>query len=167
MNFGITTKSCQPYVAPKINMFEEYKKAVFGKAFDPALNVPIMRWCSNNIGNIKGMSFVSKNFFNMPKEMIMRSIVLHTKVHKITKYPKKDKNENKIDFLIPYICKHYGWSEREYGYYKEFIDLEDIELHSFLDNQFGFDKKECRILGIKRKKSKLKFVDKPAVRGFF
>lgn len=151
----------------KTNLFEEFKSVGVGKVPDPNLLVPLLNWYSNEKLNIQQMQVINKNFFWVPKEVLARSLVLNiNKYKKWIKYPKKG-DEHELSFLIPYICKYYGWSEREYEFHKQLINLEDTELHKELDKLYAFEKPELRKLGIKREKVKVKFENFTKTKGFF
>lgn len=83
------------------------------------------------------------------------------------KYPKSKKEAGDLDFLIPYIQQYYGWTQREWGFYRQFFNLEDPELHQTLDKRFCFEKAECKKLGIVREKLVKKFEPIQKTRGFF
>ena len=154
----------------KTNPFIEYKRVLGGYSSDEKMLVPILNWFSNHKANIKKMQNVNRCFFYNSKSVIAHNITLNiNRGVTFIKYPKKKKkeDEHELIFLVPYIMKYYSWSEREYGFYEKFIDLEDRDLHAELDKAFAFDKKECRKLGITRKKIKAKYQKYEKTKGFF
>ena len=152
----------------KTNPFIEYKRVLEGYAPDENMLVPVLNWFSNHKSNIKRMQAINRNFFYNSKRILSHAITLNINRNiRFIKYPKKKKEEKELDFLIPYILKYHNWSEREYDFYKNLINLEDRELHKTLDKAFAFDKKECRKLGIKREKINVKYEKKIRVKGFF
>lgn len=152
----------------KLNILQEYKDVLEGRPMSEEALVPLLNWFSNTRSNIIKMQDINRMFFYCGKKTLCNGIFLNVnRTVRFIKYPKKPKNEEELVFLIPYICRYYGWSEREYEFYSHLINLEDEELHLELDRQFAFDKSECRKLGIKREKIKKKYEGKPKVVGFF
>ena len=149
------------------NMLEEFKSVFNGKVPDSTLLVPLLNWFSNEKLNIQQMQKINKNFFWCNKEILSRQLLLNINKHKSwIKYPKKGE-EHELNFLIPYICRYYKWSNREYEYHKHLINLEDTKMHLELDRLYAFEKPELRKLGLKREKIKTKFEDFSKTKGFF
>jgi hypothetical protein len=131
---------------------------------DEGLLFPIMKWASNCNSGIKPMIEVNKYFFTVPKDILVRNIVLNFPRQPFISYPKKkpskDKDvkkfEEQIEVVAPYICKYFGWSEREFAYQKEFMTF-DEELFMQINSQYDLEDKEKRKLGITTRKKKIKF----------
>lgn len=158
----------EDYKKPKLNMLEEYKKALEGYPINEELNMPLLRWFSNHIRNIHKLQPLNLRQFYNSKSIIAHGIFLNIdRSVRFIKYPKKIVDENELAFLIPYIMEHFGWSEREYELNKELINLEDPNLHMFLHKKFGLEKSELRKLGIKTEKVKAKFEKVQKTKGFF
>ncbi len=159
------------YKEVKPNLFEEYKSVLEWRTPSDTLIVPLMNWYSNDIHNIIKMNDLNGTFmFNSSKQVSIHYLMLNVDRNvRFIKYPKSRKtdDEKELDFLIPYILRFYNWSEREYEFYKKFINLRDPELHMILDKQFALEKDEARKLGIKREKIDVKFISAPKVKGFF
>lgn len=151
----------------RANPFEEYKKVLDGSPMNSDFLVMLLRWFSNHENNIVKLQAANKNFFFVDKEILARYVFLNIdRKVRFIKFPKSAKEKHDLDFLIPYICKYYCWSEREYEYYKDLISLEDTELYEVLNNSFGFSDEELKKVGLKREKSKEKY-DGRKIRGFF
>lgn len=155
-------------VKEKLNILQEYKDVLSGIPMKEDALVPLLNWFSNHKRNIEKIQKVNQRFFFVSKRILSHSIFWSIdRSVRFIKYPKKNKETHELDFLVPYILRYYNWSEKEYDFYKDLIDLEDEELHKELDKQFAFDKKECRKLGISRTKIRVKYESKPKIRGFF
>lgn len=151
----------------KLNLFDEFKQVLNGKVPEETLLVPLLNWYSNEKLNIQQMQNINKQFFWVSKDILSRQMVLNINRYKTyIKYPKKGEEEE-LEFLIPYICKYYKWSEREFNFNRELIDLKDENLHKELDKLFAFEKDELRKLGIKREKIEAKFEKVIKTKGFF
>ncbi len=159
------------YKETKPNLFEEYKNVLEWKIPSESLTVPLMNWYSNHKYNIKKMNELNFVFTHVQSKPLLTNYLMLNidRSARFIKYPKsrKTEDEKELDFLIPYILKYYGWSEREYDFYKKFINLKDPELHMELDKNFAFEKDELRKLGMKREKIETKFVATPKIKGFF
>ena len=163
----------------KLNLIEEPKKATPNllEAFKGLMDgikppvdllVPILAWSSNTKKNIGRMQVANRNFFYASKNVLMNYIVLNVdRNQRFIKYPKAKKEEHELSFIIPYIQRYYGWSDREWEFNKEFIDLEDAELHQMLHRLYVFEDKERKKLGIKKEKINAKFEGHKKVKGFF
>jgi hypothetical protein len=138
----------------KVNLYQEFQKKFNGELASEELLVPLLKWYSNYKNNILNMQKINRHFFYVDKKILNHGVFLLTSNFKFIKYPKKKKNED--DFLIEYIKKYYGWSDREYQFYKDFLDV-DEEMINRLDRHFGFDDVECKKFGIKRKKINVKY----------
>jgi hypothetical protein len=157
----------EDYKKPQTNLFEEFKGLMAGKVSDENLIVPLMNWSSNNKTNINNIQDVNRNFFFISKTVLNHQLFFSVnRNYKFIPYPKKAP-EQELGFLIPYICKYYNWTEREYNFHKELINLEDPELHKVLDKKFAFEKDELKKLGIKREKIVHKFEKFEKTKGFF
>lgn len=157
----------EDYKKPQTNLFQEFKGLMAGKLPDEDLLVPLMNWVSNNKRNINNIQNINRNFFYVNKSVLNRSLVLNmNRNFSFIPYPKKRK-EQETDFLIPYICKYYDWTERDYHFHKDLIDLEDPELHKILDKKYCFEKDELKKLGMKREKIKHKYEKYEKTKGFF
>lgn len=159
----------EEYKPAKANLFEEYKRTLQGYCPDANLLVPLLNWFSNHPTNIKEMQFINERFFSVKDTILIHNLTLNINHQlRFIKYPKKskEKKDEELDFLIPYIQRYYGWSDREYHFHKHLIDLEDEELHQVLHKRFALEPKECRKLGIRIEKVKKKYEGK-IVRGFF
>ena len=151
----------------KLNLFEEFKDVLKGKVPEETLLVPLLNWYSNEKLNIHQIQNINKQFFWVSKDILSRQMVLNINRYKTyIKYPKKGE-EDELSFLIPYICKYYGWSEREYKYHQDLIDLKDENLHKELDRLYAFEKDELKKLGMKREKIEAKFEKVIKTKGFF
>lgn len=167
--FGKKELNLIDYEKPKTNPFLEYKRTLEGYVPDSTMLVPLQNWFSNHPNNVKKVQFINDHFFFVSKDILARTLTLNIDRRiKFIKYPKKPVNEidEELAWLIPYICKYYSWSEREFQLHQELIDLTDEELHQALHKRFGFDKKECRKLGIKNEKIVAKY-DGRKIQGFF
>lgn len=158
----------EDYKKPQANLFAEFKGLMDGKKIpDENLIVPLMNWSSNNKVNINNIQNINKNFFFVSKKVLNHQLFLSVnRNYKFIQYPKKAPEQD-LNFLIPYICKYYNWTEREYNFHKDLIDLEDREFHKILDKKYSFEKDELRKLGIKREKIKHKFEKYEKTKGFF
>lgn len=165
---GIKYDIIEEYKEYKPALFEEYMKVRDGILSSEDCLVPLMMWYSNHIDNIKAIQDLNKKFFYVNKSILNRGLLLRTKRYiKFITYPKNKKEENELDFLIPYVIKYYGWSEREYNLYKGLINLEDTDLHLELNRCFALDNKELKKLGIKQEKIQAKYEKESKVKGFF
>lgn len=164
--FGGKTIVQEEYKKPTTNPFMEFQKVIAGEYFEEEMLVPLMNWFSNNKYNISPMQDINRNFFWVSKPILCHSLFMRVnRSYKFIKYPKKEKEDDSLDFLKDYVKRYYCWSDREYNFYEKFIDLNDQELINTLDRYFAFDDKECRKLGIKRDKIKVKF--EAVKKGFF
>lgn len=155
------------YKKSNVNILEVYKGVQAGRVPQSDLLIPMYRWYSNHIYNIRPMQKINKYFFWVNKEVLSRMLVLNINrnIKWIKTLPKKEDED--FAFLIPYICKYYNWSEKEFEHYKQFFDLKSHDLHLELDKIYAFEKAECRKLGIKREKIKVKFEAVQKTKGFF
>lgn len=158
----------EDYKKPKVNLLEEFKECMDGKVPSEDVLVPLLNWYSNHITNIRAMQSFNQHFFWADKRVLARYMCLNLNRRvKFIKYPKKKKDEHELAFLIPYVQRLYGWSEREWKMYEKLVNLEDRELHQILNKKFALDKKELKKLGITNVKIKAKYEGKPKVQGFF
>jgi hypothetical protein len=155
------------YKKSNVNILEVFKGVQNGKVSSPDLLIPMYRWYSNHIYNINNMQNINRYFFWVKPEILSRMLVLgiNRNIRFIKTLPKK--TENDFDFIIPYICRYYKWSRKEFEHYKQFFDLGSHELHLELDRMYSFEKQECRKLGIKRDKIKTKFEEVRKTKSFF
>jgi len=152
----------------KTNPFIEYKRVLEGFSPDQNMLIPLVNWFSNHKLNITTMQRANRNLFYNKKSIIAHYIALNiNRSVRFIKYPKTKKEPNELDFLIPYILRYYSWSQREYEFHKDLINLEDRDLHLTLHRAFALEKKELRKLGIKQEKIKVKFEKHQRTRGFF
>jgi len=165
---GKTVDLLTDYKKPSTNPFFEYKKCLAHEMFDETMLVPLLKWFSNSTKNIRQMQKINEQFFFVDKTILSHQLFLSiNRSVRFIKYPKKDMVEHEFGFLVPYIQRLYGWSDREYSFYADLIDLGDTELHQELHRMFGFDSKECRKLGISFKKIKAKYSGKTKEVGYF
>lgn len=167
---GRKVQLIEEYKETKPNLLEEFKGLREGSRL-PSDEVlfPLINWCSNDKKTILDISFLATRFFYIDKNITKHRLwqIIAGKGYFI-KYPSSKKEEGELDWLIPYICRYYGWtSEREYFLYKDFINLKDETLHKTLHKSFGFEPSECRKLGLEVVKVKAKFEGAPRVKGFF
>jgi hypothetical protein len=156
--FGDSSVQQLEYEKPKVNYSEQWDKLFNCEDINEGMIIPFMKRLSCAGCNVKRMQLANQYFFTVDKSVVKRFIVLQ-KNHsfKFMKSLKKDTQDDKFDFLIEAVCKYYGWSRREYEIHKEFINLLDADLHQLLHRRYGFDKKECKILGLQTEKIKVKF----------
>lgn len=168
MTFGDDTKPVDEYVKPKLNYSEQWDKLFGCQDIDEGMIIPFMRRLSTFKGNVQNMQLANMYFFTIPKSVVRHFIVLQ-KNHgfKFMKSLKKEKSDDKLQFLYDAVCRYYNWSMREFELHKEFIDLMDPDLHTMLHHKYGFEKKECKILGITDEKIKVKFTEVPRQKGWF
>jgi hypothetical protein len=158
----------EEYKRPALNILEEYKRVLEGYPMNEEAIVPMLRWYSNHIKNIKNIQDINTRFFYNSKTIVAHSIFLNIdRSIRFIKYPKKVKDENEFAFLIPYIQKLYGWSDKEYEHYRKLINLEDPELHQLLHKKFCLEKSELRKLGMTIEKVTAKFEKIQKTKGFF
>jgi len=164
--FGKSLVIEDDYKKPKVNLFFEVNKVIGGRPAEEGLLVPVFQWLSNTRENISTMQKINEKFFFVNKSILMRQVVLnYRKVPGFPKYPKAKKEEHKQEWLLPFIQKYFDWSCSDLKFNLEFLSLDDPELHKELAVHFGFDKKQCRKLGLKLtapklEKSKLNQINK-------
>jgi hypothetical protein len=164
---GQTFNLLEDYKKPSLNLFQEFKGLMAGKLPDETLLVPLINWASNNKANINKIQQVNRNFFYVSKSVLNHQLLFSVnRNYSFIKYPKKAP-EQELHFLIKYICKYYNWTEREYQFHKDLINLKDEELHKILDKKYSFEKDELKKLGMKRVKIKHKFEKFEKTKGFF
>ena len=86
---------------------------------------------------------------------------LHFGLHKqkrFIRYVKKEKEDEKLDFLKQNLQEYYDWSDKELkqNWFVVEMFLKDKKYVEDLDKMFGFNEKECKILGIVYDKPKMK-----------
>ena len=166
--FGDDTVTHDEYVAPKLNYSVEWDRMFEFEDFDESMLIPFMCRLSCAKQNVDSMQLANEYFFTIPKQVLRHFIVLHKDhQYKFMKSLKKEKKDDKFDFLIEAVCTYYGWSRREYELHKDFLNLMDEELHQELHRLYGFEKKECKLLGINTEKMKVKFEKISKVKGWF
>ena len=119
---------------------------------------PLSIWFSNNVKNVRLCNFINKHFFYTKPEILKGLLSLGIDKHqRFMRYPKAAKKDidKKIEIIKPYVMKIYGWSSKVFEQQKHLIDQAFIiELNKLC----GFDKRECKALGIEFKEFK---VEKP------
>lgn len=166
--FGNQQTVLEEFVIPKVNYQTEWDKLFDCKDFADELLIPFMKRLSCADCNVDNMQLANEYFFTVNKGVVRHFIVLQKKNgYKYMKSLKKEDKDDKLDFLIEYVCKYYNWTKKEFDYHKEFIDLMDSKLHLELHKTFGFEKNECKLLGITQDKIKVKFEKVQKVKGWF
>lgn len=166
--FGNQQTVIEELVLPKVNYQTEWDNLFNNKDFAEELLIPFMKRLSCAECNVDNIQLANEYFFTVDKNVVRRFIVLQkNNSYKYMKSLKKDEKDDKFDFLIEYICKYYNWTKKEYELHKEFVDLMNNELHLKLHKTFGFDKNECKVLGITQDKIKVKFEKVQKVKGWF
>ena len=113
-----------------------------------AMLFPLNIWFSSNIKNIPVCNFINKHFFFVKPEILKGLLSLAVdKKQPFLRYPKAAKKDidKKIELIKPYIMKIYGWSSKVFEMQKHLI-TEDFIIE--LNMLCGFNKKECKTLGI-------------------
>lgn len=167
--FGDSTVKIDEFKEVKLGLFDHYNRVFEGYVPPEDMLVPLMNWFSNSRNNIQAMQNVNQYFFWADKKILSRMIILNVDLrNKWLKYPKRRiEDDETAMFIIPFVCEYYGWTEREYDRYAQFIDLKDTELLQELHRAFGFTSSECKKLGIPFEKIKAKFEKTKISRGYF
>jgi len=148
-------------------LFDAHKALGTGVPPPDDMVIPLMIWNSNYLANVEAMQRVNELFFRVDKSVLCRQLALNIdRSYRWMKYPKKLKEENDLDFLIPYVQRLHGWSDREWRFYRAFIKLDDKQLQLQLHRAFGLEPTELKKLGIKPEKVDVKFKAN-APRGYF
>jgi hypothetical protein len=109
----------------------------------------VNRFLSAHRPNIRLCDKINRYSFWIPKDLYF-SIIYSTLAKQNppwgVKYVKKNKDkEDKLDFWYDSLKRYYLWSNREL---KENILLIDDELKQELAIKFGYNKEECKKLGV-------------------
>ena len=143
-------------------MFNNWKLLCAGKVaeVDSKFAFPHLRWMSGNVKNLPACVEINKVFFKVPAKVVVSLLHANCKGG-FFKYPKAVKEElsAKEQLLKDKIMEYYHWGSSEFEKNKSVIS--NISLDE-LNKHFGFDKKECKILGVEYAERKYKFTtDKP------
>ena len=143
-------------------MLEAFKNILKGdiEKVDNTKLYPLTLWFSSYQGNVPVANYINKHFFYVKPKILMGllSLVVN-KQQKWLKYPKALKENNKqLDIIKPYIKKIYKWSDRVFNCHKHLINEEIIKE---LNKKVGFEKNECKTLGLNFHKFK---VDKSKIK---
>jgi hypothetical protein len=146
-------------------VFNNWKLLCSGKIneVDSKLSYPLLRWMSGKESNLDACANIDTLFFKVPPAIIISLLYTNCKGGYF-KYPKATKalSSEKEILLKEKIKLFYKWSNSEYEKNKIVIEFIDINK---LNKIIGFDKKECKILGVKYEEKKYKFTDKPRTTG--
>jgi len=153
-------------------MFNTFKALQAGRLdlCEDKFAFPVMRWMSGAVENLDICTKANIYFFKL-KPKIIFSILACCPKKGFVKYPKKTKEkENEIlEILRPYLKKLYSWSDKELETNKQIINIM-IDKEDFLqelNQKLGFTKEECKKLGINYKVEKYEFKSKPATKDLF
>ena len=133
-----------------MELIESFKNTQTGNIKDIPSNqlFPLIIWNSSNIKNIPVCNFINKHFFYVKPEILKGLLSLAVdKKQRFMRYPKAAKKDidKKIELIKPYVMKIYGWSSKVFEMQKHLI-TEDFIIE--LNMLCGFNKKECKTLGI-------------------
>lgn len=131
-----------------MTLTDEFKKVCNHQDADDKLLVPLLIWCSGYEKNIELCQRINRKFFNCDKSVLIKELTLYNSLNHFIKYPKSIKDDEKLEFFYKDICKCFGWSMREFRLHSNVLDTESIK--EDISRLFAYEKKECKLLGIKR-----------------
>ena len=131
---------------------------------------PLLIWFSNHQNNLPVCTKINKYFFYVKPRILLGMLSLGVdKSVRFIKYPKKTKEEEILKLLKPYIKDIYGWSINEWNYNLGLIKslIQDKTFLVDLNKRIGFEKKECKKLGLEFAKIKVAKMSAVRQKGLF
>lgn len=112
-------------------------------------------WSSGYWKNTNLCNFINKHFFFVKPKILISLLSLGIdKNQRFIRYPKSAKDkDDKLEIIKPYLKKIYKWGEREFNFQKNIVIglMTDKKFLNDLNKKVGFDKSECKKLGIEFK----------------
>jgi len=126
---------------------------------------PVNRWMSGDVNNLDTCKDIAQTLWKLPPNIQFKRLHKHLKKFDYIKYPRPKKYDNKkLDVLKPYIKRIMKWSERDFNHNKHLVIQRMEMFNEHLNKIVGFDKRECKILGLKYDVPKVK-KEKPKPQG--
>ena len=127
------------------NLFLEFKDLIFKKHVpDDSLLVPILIWLSGSEKNIEMCQKVNRKFYRGNRKVFIREVSLNNNIKNIIRYPKVNKDDDKLDFFYKDLAMYLNWSSRELKNNLSVIDMEAAKLT--IANAYGYDNKQRKTL---------------------
>lgn len=127
---------------------DEFKKLWSNQVPDSGMLVPLLRWCSGKESNLTSIQMINERFKYTEKDILTRSLALNNSLNHFIKFPKVDKEDEKIEFFLNDICTYYGWTRRELQKNMNIVDLEALK--PIISVKFGYDNFQRKAIGLKK-----------------
>jgi hypothetical protein len=129
-------------------LFDAYKQLLFKKGLpDDGLFIPLLYWCSGNPNNIEVCQEINRKFYKVPGHILLCKLYFEV-TPKITKYPKKFKEDKDTKFFYIDLAKYFGWTKAELYKNLKVIDVESMK--EIIAQKFGYDNKERKLIKLKK-----------------
>jgi hypothetical protein len=131
-----------------MTLSNEFRKVMDNTPADPKMLVPLLIWCSGYEKNIELCQAINRKFYKGEPTILMLELALGNKLKHFIKYPKVPKEDEKTKFFYNDICKYFDWTKNELDKNIDVINIE--ELKSVIAQNFGYDNKERKSIGLKK-----------------
>jgi hypothetical protein len=129
------------------NITEEFKKLMRKEIPDKSMLVPLMIWCSGKRDNIEKIQKINKKFSYVNRKIFIYELTFNNSINHFIKYPKVQKDDEKTKFFYDDLQLFLGWTGREFHYNLNVLDIEQWK--EIIAYNFGYDKKQRKVIGIK------------------